>query len=548
MFTRDPGAGGKVLDFFKQAFGWNDGRKYDANSIATLGMSPQQQELNWRLKWYAGLQYAGYARDWDGDHAKSHLDMEVMTSAYITPPGFIDNSGSDIPVKLRRPRSPYQLARKVIDRFTGMLFGEKTHPRLTSLGDEATTDYLLGLLEAAHFWERCMFARGLGGATGTVGMGFKFVEGVPEIEVFDPRWIRPKFKDRDKLVLEAMEYRFMFPMDVEDEKEPGRFITAHFWDRRVITETHDITYKPVRVRPEQRGEPFWEEDQVVEHGFGFCPVIWIQNLAASDGSPYGECDIEGLHDMIREIDQLNSSATTWILLSCDPTLVFSGGNKPPSGLKKGSGNPIHLPQGTASYLESPGQGSKAASEQADACKSRFLECAECVLDDPRTAGPDATATEIEKRYGAMHNKVGRLRERWGDATKRLIEMMLDAIRILADRGEGVLIPSKVEKRGGKQKVTERQLGPGGYLHQEWPPLATPTLADSQMAVTTAGAALQSGVTTRERAVKWVAPYLGDEDPQATLEALEAQEAEAQAQQEAMMGGDEEGGDAGAAIG
>lgn len=303
MFERDPNSWTNVAGAYDDLFG----------RIRRLGMTPRQQELNRLYAWYQGVQYSQSKFDWDGNPILNPIEIDAVSADFKIPPGFVDKSGSHVPIKYRRPVAPYQLARTVIERFTAMVFSDNMHPRISVIGDEDTEDFLFGLVDAARLWPKMMLARSMGGAMGTIVVGFKFVNGKPRIEIHDPRWVNPQFVDREDFSLGAVEIRWMKPEWEEDERGRGKWV--YYWQRRIIDDESDTYFLPAPVADGR--EPEWEVDpkHTVRHELGLCPVVWIQNLPSAD-DVYGECDIHGLHDKIREIDELNSMASRGVKSNC----------------------------------------------------------------------------------------------------------------------------------------------------------------------------------------------------------------------------------------
>lgn len=155
--------------------------------VSALGMSPKQQELNRLYSFYAACQYDARRVDWDGKEVLDPVDHETIARAGYIPPGFYDAGGGMLPLKFRRPYAPYHLARAITERFTGLLFSERRHPKIRIEGDADTQDYANALIEASRLWPAMMLIRSLGGAMGSMVAGFKFIDGKPRIEPHDPR-------------------------------------------------------------------------------------------------------------------------------------------------------------------------------------------------------------------------------------------------------------------------------------------------------------------------------------------------------------------------
>ena len=507
--------------------------------ISRLGMSPRQQELNRWWASYRGQQYDARRVDWDGSERVAHLDAETIASAGFIPPGFYD-AGAQFPIKFRRPSTPYHLRKVIVDRFTGLLFSDRKHPAIRVEGDPASEDYVRTLAEVSRLWPAMILARTYGGAMGTTVLGFQFVDGKPVVEVHDPRWCYPEFEDRHALKLAKLEKRYMFPID-ERDPETGNWVQRAYWYRREITTEKDILYKPV---PVEDGEaPEWEIEREVNHNFGFCPAVWVQNSPVQDDID-GDPDCLGIDDLCDQIDALLSQATMGVLANCDPTLkIITDADL--DGIKKGSRNAIKLPQGSsADYMEMSGAGPKAALDLADRLRSLALEVAQCVLDNPNATMK--TATEVERSYASMLARADVFREQYGErGVKPLLEMMVKAVQSLSKPRSvgGQIVRQRIElpprmtaQEDGTVARTARELGPGGVLNLNWGPYFAPTLEDAVKAAQSAVAAKSGGLLDTEHAVAFVAPYFMVEDSATLTRKVKAEAAESQAQMEQMSMG------------
>ncbi len=506
--------------------------------IKALGLSPRQLELNELWAWYRCQNYDARRIDWDGKQRTVGLDREVIASAGYIPPGFYDAAGSasPLPLKFRRPSSPYALAKVIVDRFTGLLFSERRHPQIRCEGDDDTEDFMAALAEAGRLWPMMILARTYGGAMGSVALGFQFVNGKPVFEVHDPRWIIPDFKDRLELKLRSIEKRYQYPVEKKDEQ--GRWVETPYWYRRTIDENSDVLFEPVEV-PEDGSEPDWKEQARVDHQLGFCPVVWIQNLPVQD-SVDGDPDCHGIYDVIESIDTLISQGNRGIIANCDPTTVISS-DAQMSEVAKGSSNAIKVPAGsTVTYLELQGSGPKTAFEAADKLRAYALEVAQCVLDHPDVA--NRTATEIERVYSSMLAKADILREQYGQRGVLVVmDMAVQAARKLVPRSSNgsiqrqtIVLPPRLEpqENGEPPKPVPRKLGPGNAsVELQWGAYFPPSLADTAAAVTAAAKAKDSGLIDREHAANFVASDFRVEKVPEMLAKIEKEKQEEQARVE-----------------
>lgn len=593
---QNPGLLGRVVNALSGKLGSKDTPDQAGRRIARLGMTQRQQELNHLWAVYRGMQYASRKLDWNGRENVDRLATDVISSQGYLPPGFVDpgRKSASLPLKFRRPTAPYALVKVVVDRFTGLLFSEQQHPEVVCEGDPLTEDWLRALVDVTRLWQQMIQARTYGGATGSVAIGFQFVDGKPHVEVHDPRWLFPEFTEHGSTVLRQLEKRYRYPKEVQDPST-GKWEVKEFWYRRVIDEQSDVLFQPAPV--DQGEEPAWVEAKRVDHGFGFCPVIWVQNLPVQD-SEDGDPDCPpAVYDCVEAMDALIAQANRGIIANCDPTLVITT-KAEMNEVGVGTDNAIRIPEGSASFLELQASGPKAALELADKLREQALEVAQCVIEHPDTGGK--TATEVERNFQSMIGKADVMREQYGQkAVIPLLEMFFRAAQKIAqpraisapalpqgmvgptgavqdaaarlggdpraasvgstgtagagEENDGIIappqsppqvatvvrgavvLPPKFEKQpDGTVQRTERQMGTGGTISLRWPGYFQPTLQDAQLAVATASAAMQGGLADDETAVGFVAPYLKVNDATALLEKVRANAAQQQADMMSMM--------------
>ena len=496
----------------------------EGNTGPSDTLTDRQIELERLWRFYRCMNYEGRKVDWDGKDHIGHIEHEAIATAGFVPGGFYDTGGSMLPLKYRRPTAPYHLAKVIVSRFTGLLFGSQRHPNTIVSDDPETDAWLTGFCDATRLWSRMVLARTYGGAMGSVAVGFVFRDGKPKVEIHDPRWCFPEFSDREEFVVERMEKRYQYPDTVRDPAT-GQMVEGWFWYRRIIDAEKDVLWPRVPVIGDR--EPRWSQYRSVTttHNYGFCPVVWIQNSEVQDDID-GDSDCHGVHTMIETIDALISQANRGILSNCDPTLHISTDDDIPDGLRKGSDNAIKTSSGgSVSYLEISGAGPKAALEFANDLEKRVLRIARCVLED-NFGGPARTEKEVDQNYSNMIEQADLLREQYGErGVKRLLEMVLKAARMLSTPkvskdSDTPRITRSVIKLPKLEDGTERQLGNGEMIELDWPDWYKPGLGDIAQAVDAAGKAMNYGLTDLEHAVRFVAQYFQIEDVAALVAKLE----------------------------
>ena len=507
----------------------------DLERIMRLGMSPRQQRLNHLFSWYRCTHYEARKFDWNGKEVLDPIEHEVVATSGFLPPGF--EAADNLPLQFRKPSAPYGLIKVIVDRFTAMLFSERQHPYVYVDDDPDTNDYLGAMILVGRLWPAMLVARQYGGATGSVCLSFQFIDGKPTIDVHDPRWVNPDFKDRDHHELRGIEIRYMYP---KDERDPttGRFATNWYWYRRAVDERSDTLYVASPVGDGQ--EPGWTVERKIDHGFGFCPAVWVQNLPVIDDID-GDPDCQGIYDMVEVLDLLVAQANRAIVSTCDPTVIISS-DAEMGEVKKGLDNAIKLPNGSASYMEISGTGPESALGLSDRLRKLALEVAQCVLEPPNMSV--RSATEIERLYSTMIAKADLLREQYGQrAVLPLCEKMLIAARTLTESRQTdeqgnivrqvLVLPKRVVRDGeGNTIAKERTIGQGSLVGLRWPRYFQYTLADIELATRSAGLAVTGNLIDLESAVRFVAEYFGIADVGALVtKMLEQREASG-----AQMGG------------
>ena len=586
-----PGLLGRMVNVLSGKLGGKDGAASSMDRIKRLGLSPRQQELNRLWAVYRCQQYSHRKLDWNGKEAVDELASEVISSQGFVPPGFVDASGSGgkFPLKFRKPTAPYALIKVIVDRFTGLLFSENQHPEIKVDGDPLTEDWLRAVVDVTRLWPSLIQARTFGGSMGTTCMGFQFVNGKPTIEVHDPRWMQPKFTEHGSGVPASVEKRYTYPKEVRDDAT-GRWEKKEYWYRRIIDEQSDVLFEPAEV--DKGEEPEWVEAKRVDHGLGFCPVVWIQNLPVQD-SEDGDPDCSPpVYETVAALDALVSQANRAILANCDPQLVLTTKSEM-AEVRLSGDSALRVPDGDAKFLEVQATGPKAALELAESLRKAALEMASCILEHPDVAGK--TATEVERMYQSMLSKADVLREQYGQrGVLPLLEMIYRAAVLLnkpkaipqpeaplaagaplpeggqptpqAPEGQesvqpgaqapqdmaseamdgivtqrpttvrgAVVLPPRYETDAlGQMVEVERQPGFGGTFTLKWPGYFQPTLTDVQLAVTSAVAAMSGGLIDDETAVGFVAPFFKVEDKADLLGKIRNAAGQQQADMMSMM--------------
>lgn len=509
--------------------------------IRRMGLSPRQQAMTELWADYCGTRWANCKYDWDGSAVSEGLERTAIEYSGVMR-GDAATHADDLPIKYRRPSAPVHLEKVIVDRFTGLLFGKGLRPTVNALGDEDTDDWLQGAIEGAGFWVKMILTKQYGGATGTAPIGFAFRDGEIQFETSNPIWLRPKWKDRRQHKLESLEKLMPFP---KEEYDAGKkcWLTNWYWYRRVIDEQFDTVFDEVLIP--DNGDPVewtFKPENRVEHGFGFVPWEWVQNLPDEEDDD-GEHDFAGISDLTTSMAHLNSQAHKAITCNLDPTAVLKMlAGRDYDVLRKGSSHPLRMEIGkdgaeTAEYLEAalPALGSVLAFVNFD--RSAALEIAQCVIDHPD--GNNRTATEMRQRMGPMLNKADVQREMYGGGITRLFTKLLTAARMVtaakpdetrpdipnATQAGVIRVPDRAVKdeHGKVVKLVPRKLGKGGVVAVTWPEYFEAGAVEKQAVVQQITAGRAARILPLRRAVEAMATVFPMPDVDAALLELEAEE-------------------------
>lgn len=474
--------------------------------------------------YYLGLQHEQKCAAWDGRRvAQSNVDRSNAHQHGLgDSPEFLGT-----PWYYRRPYVRKQLAASIVDRYTGLLFGETRVPRIAAAAPK-DQPFVDALLKLTAWWDRWAGARSLGGATGSVAVGVQVVDGTPLVDVVNAKHCTPHWKGDPSLsVLESIEIRFKRPTWDKVQQRDGitgraRTVWKQGWEWywRVVTEQADV----VLTAPEKsggNGEGLdWTVDSAHAHGLGFCPFVWVRNSSDSDCTDDdGRSDVAEQLDNFDALDALLSDAFKGTHYNADPTLILKLAQQL-NDVKTGSDSALNVgPDGDAKLLELSGTAAKAALDLYRGVRDSILEDTHCVLDEGEASG--RSATELVKRTEAMFERADVLRRRYGDAMERLFEMLLRILRALNYAG----LPEAFAKlaRPGVDDVTV-----------EWPPYVQMSATEKAAMAQSIGQSVAAGVLSKQTACEIIAPLYG-KDPVEEWKRLQAEEESKAARYGALLG-------------
>jgi hypothetical protein len=478
-------------------------------------------EAVWRTMHYHHL-----TQDWWGMNADA---METISPSVQVPAGF-EQPAINMSVRMKRPTAPVNLGMAITKRFTGLMFSQTRRPQVEVEGDEDTQDYLRACMRQMRFFSRMTLARNMGGATGTILVTVHLKAGKFALEVHNSKHCQVLWKDRSTLTPLAILKLYRYPVEEPELDDKGNFRgmkVVEYLYRRLITESDDTVFKPVRLGP--NADLKWEVESEAVHDLGFFPGVWVQNSEVLD-SEDGDPDCHGIWQLLDTIDRLNAQANKGVLNCCDPTPVIRTDPKEVAQmggtLRKGSENALYVGSaGGANYMEISGAGIAAAAALVERFTAAALKVVRCVMLDPeQMSGAAQSAKAMEFLYAPMLEAADDLRAQYGDL---LIVQILEMVEKIARAYEGkkttIVGPDGQPQEAvfglnlpAKPDGSPHKLGKGGSIKITWGPYFAPTETDRQIEIGNIVTAKTGGILDEETAVDKGAHLFGVKDAKAML--------------------------------
>jgi len=418
-----------------------------------------------------------------------------------------DNIGEYIPLRDRRPSVRYGLCRVVVDDSVSLLFSEGHFPAV-ECKDEKTREALAELIKETKL-NQVMIDAATTGSVGSVAVFMRVLSSRVFFEVQNTQFLTPIWKSEAPDTLERVVEQYKVRGSVL--KELGYDIdnddlAADFWFKREWDEKAEVWYMPWKLGAaagdgdKDDKAPQRDEKKTTTHNLGFVPVVWIKNLPGGDTID-GECTFppEAIDTQI-EIEYTLSQNGRGLKYSLDPTLMIKEPAVDNEGnMIKGGGNALVVSsEGDAKLLEIAGTASDAVLNYVRCLRELALESAH---------GNRANADKLSAAQSG-----------------RAMELMNQSLIWLADKlrisyGEGALLDLlnmvvKASAKFGLQKKDGTEIGElkaDEKLSLTWPAWYAPTVEDMLNRATTLRMLCDSGLLSRETAIKILAAEYDIED-------------------------------------
>jgi hypothetical protein len=420
---------------------------------------------------------------------------------------YVDN-GDYIPLRKRRPSVRMNLCRTVVNDAVSLLFSEGHFPAV-DLKDPAQKQTMGKLIKECGL-NAVMIDAATKGSVGSVAILLRVLKNRAFFDVMDTDYLAPVWDPQapDTLLKVQELYKakgsalkaWGYPVKADDLK-------ADFWFQREWDDTAETWFMPWKVSDaldkKTAGiefKPVVDDERTVKHNLDFVPIVWIRNLPGgdtADGKPTF-CD-EAIDTQI-EIDYQLSQDGRGLKYTSDPTLLIKepayGENGP---TVKGAANAIKVSaEGDAKLLEINGTGSAAVLEYVKYLREIQIETLHGNRTSPEKMASAQSGRAMELMNQALVWLADRLRISYGEGG------LLELLRMLAKAADKFDLVFKDGEKVGTFDIAEG-------IALRWPQWYAPTMNDMQTRANTLSKLCDSGLLSRETAIKILAAEYDIED-------------------------------------
>lgn len=478
------------------------------------------------------------------------------------------------PLWERAPCIVYPIVKAAIDSNGDLLLGEGRFPmaKVDGLEGEESEKFEKAVAKAAQQSRlkaaaREVFAAGQGCGSACAVFGVR--GGRLFIDTLLARWCEPKLELDGSVI--SLEVRYPY-LAIEKTGDGEKWVCKIY--RRTIDANLDVQYDPATAKPDGT-EPSWTVKEKVEHGLGFCPVVWFPHLKGC--AAYNDFDGRAIHehltDEIRAHDFALSQRHRAALYAGDPQWteigVEPGYNPTGSGGRKAEvpasvfGRPgessigvyTSEPASSASKARKkspgtvwqyqgknpevkvqlhtlPGDALKALDDHARDLRSKLAESLGVVFLDLEALPNESrlSGRALESAKARQLDRVNYYRSDFGD--KFLIPALGMLLRIALTtklKIEGLDVVQKAEKTAGT--AWSWHFPP---IELVWGAYFQPSGEEEELMIRAAAEAKTAGIATTRVLVEKLRGILGIKDVDAYMLTLEEEQAKAMKQEQEML--------------
>ncbi|WP_083747401.1 phage portal protein [Teichococcus deserti] len=408
-----------------------------------------------------------------------------------------------IPLSMRRPSTPSNLCRVVVDDSVGFLFADNHFPTIQGK-DAAATAVMAAIVRDTNLQER-MIDAATRGAVGSVALHLRVIENQLLIDVLPTTHLTPEwdaFRRNPKKVTEKMKVEPQELIALGYDVDPKR---GRHWFMRVWDANEETWYLPWPVSDE-KAKPVRDDNRSVVHALGFCPIHWIKNLPGGDDFE-GPCTFEAMISTVIEYDYLYSQGGRALRYAADPKLILKTDSTTPAVIG-GAANALELSKDSdAKYLELDGSAQSTMLEWLRELRNLALESTHGFRASSDKMTMPQSGKAMELLYKATISLASRMRISYGQCG--ILSLMQMIARAAERTPKGILVDNKYLNK----------IDVDG-LHLNWPNWFEATAADTAQMAQAIHILTTGRVLSRETAINNLAPIFDIADTSEELKRIE----------------------------
>lgn len=421
------------------------------------------------------------------------------------------DNGDYIPLRKRRPSVRANLCRTVVNDSVSLLFSEGHFPAV-DLKDPDQKQTMGKLIKECGL-NAVMIDAATKGSVGSVAILLRVLSNRVFFDVMDTDYLTPVWDPQAPDTL--LKVRELYKVKGSALADSGYTIKpdemgAQFWFQREWDDVSETWFVPWKVSEQAEkkaaGTPFTPQadtEKTVNHALGFVPVVWIKNLPGGDTADGQPTFCNEAIDTQIEIDYQLSQDGRGLKYTSDPTLLIK---EPAFGEQgqtvKGAANALKVSaEGDAKLLEINGTGSAAVLEYVKYLREVQLETLHGNRTSPEKMASAQSGRAMELMNQALVWLADRLRISYGEGG------LLELLRMIVKAADKFELVFKDGEKVGKFDIKSG-------ISLRWSQWYAPTISDMQTRATTLTKLCDSGLLSRETAIKILAAEYDIEDAKA----------------------------------
>lgn len=401
-----------------------------------------------------------------------------------------------VPIRDRKPRVVFNVAKVLVDKVTSKLVGTSVFPKFTIEDDPEDTDFLRMVQKVTRFRKHLLEPIRRSLISGSCFVRFFFIDGTPKMEHYLGKYCYPKFDALGEL--DSLEVKYVYE-DPDDKDSQGRPLFK--WYRLVLSKSADILYDNPEYK-EGNSEPKFTVVEQNDHNLGWVQGEWLRP-AEFKFDPDGSSLFGDILDFIDDVNYSLSQSSQAVSYNQEPQLTVNGVDEDElAELINSSEKAWDLGrEGEAKFVESTMKGTEEAREVRKEARQFMLEVVRVVISDPdKMAASAQSGRALEILNAPLVELIDELRTIYEPQIVNLLVKLSMTFVTLGIQGADLAIEMPPQYKPVSLDIS---------VH--WPAIFPPTIDDIAKKVSAVVQASQGHIISHETGTRWIAQDFGVED-------------------------------------